>query len=165
MATNDSSLNQIRAMTALVIIGTFLFGAAVGAGLLYWLTPGPLPPPPPPVFHMLGELGLSTQQQQQAQDIRDRHEPKLRAIFLENFPKLRAAHNQMEEELRTILTPEQRQKLDELKTRRPFRGGFGPPPPGMGPPGAGLPPPFPPPPDSPAPLTPPLPSPPAESHN
>lgn len=155
MAGNDSSLNQIRAMTALIILGTFLFGAAVGAGLLYWLTPRPPPPPPSPVFHMLGELGLSAEQHQRAREIRDRHEPQLRAIFLESFPKMRAAHNQMEEELRTILTAEQRQRLDELKKRRPFRGGFGPPPQrGMGFPGEG-PPLFPPPPGPPpAPLAP-----------
>lgn len=139
MATDDSSPSRIRAVTALVIIGTFLLGTAVGAGLYHWRTPGRPPLPPAPVFHMLAELGLSASQQQRAQEIRERHEPELKAIFLESFPKMRAVHAKMEEELRAILTPEQQKKLDELTKLRPFRMGLGPPPPFPPPPGQSAP--------------------------
>jgi hypothetical protein len=130
MATDDVPLRRVRALTALVLLGTFLAGAILGAGLYRWLEPS-LPIPPAPVFHMLGELDLSPQQQVQAQKIVERHEPELRAILAEGFPKLRAVHTEMTRELRTILTPAQRQKLDELERRRPPLGGFAPP--GAGP--------------------------------
>jgi hypothetical protein len=130
MASDETSPSQIRVMTALVILGTFLAGAALGAGLLYWLSPGRPQPPPPPIFHMLGELNLSADQQSQSQKISERYQPKLQAIMRETFPKMRAVHAQMEEELRALLSADQRQKLDALKARRPPHDGHGPP--GMG---------------------------------
>lgn len=169
MATDDASQSRIRALTALVLVGTFLLGSAVGSGLLFWLTPRRPQPPPAPIFHMLAELGLNAAQQQQAQALRERHEPKLHAILIESMPKLRAVHDQMEADLRAILTPEQRQKLDEIERRRPFRGAVVPPPRiGPGEPDAGLLPPFPPlAPPPPATLLPPSPatSPPAPDPN
>jgi len=126
MATDDVPPRRVRALTALVLLGTFLAGVALGAGLYRWLVPS-LPIPPAPIFYMLGELDLNPQQQAQAQKIIERHEPKLRAILLEGIPKLRAVHIEMTQELRTILTSAQRQKLDELERRRLPPGGFGPP--------------------------------------
>lgn len=132
MATDDSSPSQIRVMTALVILGTFLAGAALGAGLIYWVMPFRPPLPPPPIFHMLDELGLSAEQQKQAWEISERHQPKLHAIMRETFPKIRGVQEQMEQEIRAVLSPEQQKKLDELKARRPMRGPIGPGGPGMG---------------------------------
>jgi len=75
-----------------------------------------------------------------AKEITGRYRPKLEALLLEGFPKIQAINDQMEGEMRQILTAEQARKLDELKAQRPPMPPFGPPgnggpPPAMMPPG------------------------------
>jgi Spy/CpxP family protein refolding chaperone len=145
MATNERSPRQIRLLTALLLFGTFLFGAVAGAGFSRWMQPprphGPWRPPflpgPP------GALQLTPAQEEKTKEITDRYRPQLEAIVRENFPKLQAVNERMEKELREILTPEQRQRLDELKAHRPPMpppGEMPPGPHGERPPGGGLPP-------------------------
>jgi Spy/CpxP family protein refolding chaperone len=148
MATNERSPRQIRLLTALLLFGTFLFGAVAGAGFSRCMQPprphGPWRPPflpgPP------GALQLTPAQEAKTKEITDRYRPRLEAVIRENFPKLQAINEQMENELRELLTPAQRQKLDEMKAHRPPMpppGEMPMPPPGQhgeGPPGGGLPP-------------------------
>jgi len=156
MASSETLPRQIRVMTALVILGTFLAGAIVGAGVYYLATPRPPPPPPMPL--PLGELGLTPEQDASARAIAERHRGELEAILRETFPKARAVTEQMEKELRALLTPSQQKRLDELKAaRRPPPGPRPPgppPPPGLHPPPPGL---RPPPPGAGGPVMPPPP--------
>ncbi|MBI2894025.1 MAG: periplasmic heavy metal sensor [Deltaproteobacteria bacterium] len=133
MAPAEASPRKIRLLTALVLFGTFVVGVIGGAGLCRWLGP-PAPPHPPPHFqpgHLgpFAELGLSGEQERRAREIMERHRPELEAILHETFPKVRAINERMARELREVLTPEQRSKLDEIEARRPP-----PPPPGFPPP-------------------------------
>lgn len=132
---------QIRVMTALVILGTFLAGAAVGAGVYRWLLPRP-PPPPPMMGLPIHDLGLSAEQEAQAHAVMDRHRDELEAIMRSTYPQVRAVQEQMEKEVRALLTPEQQKRLDEaLAHRRPRHPGPPPGEPGRGPPPGGPPPP------------------------
>jgi uncharacterized membrane protein len=153
MTTSERSPRQIRLVTALVLFGTFLLGAAAGVGLTRSSAP-PRPPRPPAPFlpGPPGALHMSPEQEAKARDITERYRPKLEAVWRESFPKLQALNEQMEKELREILSPEQRQQLDEMKAHRPpppggppMGGPGGPPPPppgaGFGPPPGGPPPP------------------------
>jgi Spy/CpxP family protein refolding chaperone len=118
---------SIRVVTALVILGTFLLGALAGAGLYHWLRPRP--PPPPPMGLPFRELQLTDEQQAQVDTITERHRDALETIMRDTYPKVRAVNEEVEREVRAILTPEQQRRLDEIKARRPLPRG-GPPPPG-----------------------------------
>ena len=150
--SQDTTVWRIHVLSGLLLLGTFLAGGAAGVGLAYALrAPGhPRPPEPPPFPRQFQELGLSAAQQQQAEAIFARHRPELDAVLQESYPKVRAINERMEAELRAILTPEQAQRLDALKARRPPHPphgadfGRGPPEPGPPPPGGGPPPPPPP---------------------
>lgn len=123
------SPRQIRLLTALLLLATFAVGVVTGAGILFLLGPPmPPPPPPPPFFAPLAGLDLTPTQQRQARAIQERHRPELDALVREAFPRVRAINDQMRQELRAILTPAQRAKLDEMDARRPP-----PPPPGAPP--------------------------------
>ena len=154
--TTERSPRQIRLLTALLLFGTFLFGAVAGTGFSRWnhMPPhlrrpsAPFLPGPP------GALSLTPEQEAKAHEITERYRPQLEAILRANFPKVQALNEQMEKELRELLTPEQTKILDEMKAHRPpmppwgtMPPGAGPPPPGdpgfMPPPGGG-PPPWPP---------------------
>ena len=153
--TSERSPRQIRLLTALLLFGTFLLGAVAGTGLSRW---NHLPPPPPRPAPFLpgppGALKLTPDQEAKARAITERYRPQLEAILRANFPKVQALNEQMEKELREILTEEQRKALDEMKARRPPMRPGGPMPvgagsqppgePGMMPPPGGGPPPWPP---------------------
>jgi Spy/CpxP family protein refolding chaperone len=141
MAENsDTSPRNVRLLTALLLVGTFAAGAVTGAGILRFMGPPGPPPPglggPPPMFGPLPleQLGLSQDQQNEVHEILERHRPELETILRESFPKVRAVNDQVEREVRAVLTAEQRARLDELKRRGPP-----PPPPGAPPPPPGFP--------------------------
>lgn len=153
----ERSPRQIRLLTALLLFGTFLLGAATGTGFSRWnhMPPGLHRPPPPFLPGPPGALKLTPEQEAKAHEITERYRPQLEAILRANFPKVQALNEQMEKELRQILTPEQAKILDEMKAHRPPMSPGGPggpppgnqefmPPPGGGPPAGGGPPPWPP---------------------
>lgn len=121
----DPAARRLHLWTGLVLLGTFLAGAAAGAGVSRALGPprhlggpgaGPGPEGRPPFPR---ELELTAAQEAQARAIFERHRPAIDAVIRETFPRVRAAQEEMERELRTILTPAQARTLDELAARRP----------------------------------------------
>jgi len=148
----DPSPRRLHLWTALVLAAVFAAGAATGAGLAWAFRPpghgpGPAPPRPPgdglPPF--FAELGLSPDQLARARAIAERHRAEIEAVVQESFPRVRAVQDQVDQEIRAILTPEQARRFDEFRSRRPplrGPGGRGERPPG--PPGD-FPPPLPPP--------------------
>jgi hypothetical protein len=90
--TTERSPRQIRLLTALLLFGTFLFGAVAGVGLSQWnhrLSHPPRPQAPflpgPP-----GALNLTPVQEAKAHEITERYRPQLEAILRANFPKVQA---------------------------------------------------------------------------
>ena len=153
--TTERSPRQIRLLTALLLFGTFLFGAVAGVGLSQWNHWPPNPPRPHAPFlpGPPGALNLTPVQEAKAHEITERYRPQLEAILRANFPKVQALNEQMEKELRALLTPAQTKILDEMKAHRPPMppgeetppGGPGfMPPPGNGPSRGGAPTPWPP---------------------
>ncbi|XXF74878.1 hypothetical protein P2318_17540 [Myxococcaceae bacterium GXIMD 01537] len=135
MATDTA--RRIHLWSGLIILGVFLAGVATGAGLFAWLRPYARPGPPfGGMPAPLRELNLTPEQHAQARAIFERHRTEVENLLHDTFPRVRAAQEEMDRELRAILTEEQARKFDELQARRP-RGppGFrGPPPEGMPPP-------------------------------
>jgi len=133
--TEPRSPRSIRLLTALLLVATFAFGSVTGVALTLWVRSdfphhrGHWPGPPPFGPLPLDELDLSPEQRQRAEAIFERHRPELDAILQEGFPKVRRVNDQIESEIRELLTPEQRTRLDELKARRPppRHGPHGPP--------------------------------------
>jgi uncharacterized membrane protein len=131
----DPNARRLHLWTALILLGVFLAGAATGAGLSVLLrTPrhrgqphGPAMLPPP-----LAELGLSPEQAEQARAIFERHRAEMETAVQAAFPRVRAVQEQVDSELRAILTSEQAARFDAMRARRP-------PLPGMGPGGPGTP--------------------------
>ena len=103
---------KVRIATAGVIIATFLVGAAVGAGGMRLMHPRRHGGPP---MLPLAELALTADQDRAAKAIIEKRRPELEAILHESFPKVRAIHEDVEREVRKLLTPEQNQHLDQLE--------------------------------------------------
>ena len=133
MAPSDASPRMVRLTTALLLVATFAAGTLTGAGVCRLVTVR-RPPPPPEMVAPFEEVGLSPEQRTKTYEIFEKHRGEFEAAVRETFPKVRAIHDQIEREVREVLTPEQRTKLDQLEARRPPGGpAHGPPPPGSAP--------------------------------
>jgi Spy/CpxP family protein refolding chaperone len=129
-------------LTAAVLAATFALGAIAGGGIFRWVVADRLLPSDglPREPWPLRQLDLSEEQHARVRDIFERHRPKLDAVLRESFPLVRSIHEEIDREIRDVLTPEQRAQFDRSKERRPF------PPPGLpNPPGGGAHPELPPP--------------------
>lgn len=71
--------------------------------------PGTLPPP------LLDELGATAEQRAAIERIVERYRPRTEALLRQTFPALRAITDSVDREIRAVLTPEQRAKLDRLR--------------------------------------------------
>jgi uncharacterized membrane protein len=147
MSSAETSTRRIHLWSGLIVLCVFLAGAVAGAGLSAWLHPPPSRPPPPRHGWLpphLGELELTVDQQKKAQVIFEKYRTIMEDLVQETFPRVRATQDQMEQELRAILTDAQGKKLDEIRARRPPPPSGGPRnhgPPGLGPEPDGPPPP------------------------
>lgn len=134
--------SRIHLLSGLIFLVVFLAGAATGAGTYAWLRP---PGPPMPRHHRPGglpppwdELGLTTEQQEKARPIFEQYRAAVESAVQSTLPQVRAAQQQLEKDLRPILTEAQATRLAQIQQRRPpHLGPPGPPgPPGaLGPPG------------------------------
>jgi Spy/CpxP family protein refolding chaperone len=126
---------RLRLFTIAVLAATFALGAIAGGGVYRWvvadrlLPADDLPRGPWP----LHQLDLSDDQRARVHDIFERHRPELDALLRESFPQVRSIHEQIDSEIRDVLTPEQRARFDRIKESRPFPPPGLPPPPGQGP--------------------------------
>jgi len=92
-------------------------------------TPAPSTPPSPgeeggwhhgpggPLEHLTRELNLTDDQKAKIKPILDQNLPQLKAIHEEAVAKAKPIMDSMAAQIRPLLTPEQQQKLDELKQR------------------------------------------------
>lgn len=142
MKIDEKSPTKIRIVTALLLFGVFASGVITGAGLFHWLNPPPFFRPPRGLPGPFSELGLSKEQEEKVVEIFEKHRPKLDAILQQTFPKARKVFDAIDQEVRTVLTAEQKKKFDTIKREKgPFPPiGSEPPfephgPPPFGPPG------------------------------
>jgi len=121
---NAPNPRRFQWISGLLLVLLYVLGLATGVGLTRWLTPvhGPGGPPSHPHHgrppQLIDELNLTPEQDRQVRAIYDKHNPALEAILHENFPRIRAIQDQVEREIRAILTPEQQERLDRAKSRR-----------------------------------------------
>ncbi len=103
---------------------------AFGSGLLggFWFeryiahkkrpTFGPRPPREavhfPSLEQMSRELGLSTEQEDQIRQIFERNDARLKELRSEMHARLTEIRSKLKAELEAVLTPEQRQKFEEM---------------------------------------------------
>lgn len=146
--------SRARRRAALALLATFMAGALAGAGVEHLRAarapqgfPAGLPLPPP-----FEELDLTATQRDRILEILERRRPEMDAIMAEVLPRMRAVATSVDAEVRGALTPEQREKLDQIRAQRiilpaprlcPPGASSCPPPILLGPPGSG--PPLPPP--------------------
>ncbi len=121
---NPPNPRRFQWISGLLLVLLYALGLATGVGLTRWLQSSRGPGDPPPHPHhgrppqMIDELNLTPEQDRQVRAIYDKHNPALEAILHENFPRIRAIQDQVEREIRAILTPQQQRALDEAKSRR-----------------------------------------------
>ena len=134
------SESWLRLMSGFVLVGVFAAGAVFGAALLRFVGPHapthegrppgfPPGPPPGPIEAMTHELDLDATQRDQLRAIADAHRGELDAIMRDTQPKLHAVLDAIENDMKPHLRPDQAEKLEAWRKRRPP-----PPVPGMGPP-------------------------------
>jgi Spy/CpxP family protein refolding chaperone len=146
MTDTVESLGRIRLQGIMLLVLVFLAGGLSGAALMRVSARGPEPHGPPlmegppgmtpgripPVFD---RLGLSDDQRVRIQAAFDGARPKSDSILGAALPAVRAIMDSLREEIRAILTEEQRKQFDEMERNRPPGGpGRGEPP--FGPPQA-----------------------------
>lgn len=123
MLRGDSSPLRVRVLTALIVAGVFSSGAIVGAGIYRWGSGAAAPAEAH--GHGVGlwmpveELELSPEQYAKVSAIVERGRLELDAVVRESFPRVRAIDEQMQKEVKAVLTPEQQKKLEDLKRRGP----------------------------------------------
>lgn len=121
---NPPNPRKFQWISGLLLVLLYVLGLATGVGLTRWLQPahGPGGPPPPPHHgkppQLIDELNLTPEQDRQVRAIYDKHNPALEAVLRENFPRIQVIQDQVEREIRAILTPEQQRRLDHAKSRR-----------------------------------------------
>jgi Spy/CpxP family protein refolding chaperone len=127
----------------LYFVATFLLGAVVGAAgvLLYgwyggqWHRPG-RPNKEEIVRRLTRDLELTESQVGEIRKIFDESGAKFRALEQEVGPRFQAIRQERRDRIRAVLTPEQREKFDEIIRRREAKEKRrkGPPPPPSPPP-------------------------------
>jgi Spy/CpxP family protein refolding chaperone len=134
MKQSVESLGRIRLQGVALLAVTLVVGVLAGmAGERYRATRREPPRPFPPAVGELPapyrQLDLSDDQRARILEILERRHASTDSVLREVVPKLRAVTDSVQQEIRAVLTPEQRAKLDEEF------GGFVPPALGPGVPG------------------------------
>jgi len=118
-----------RSLALVSVAGLFLLGILIGAlGMhLYYATKFPGPPGFGPRGHRPGgpfmgerlerELGLSVEQKQRIDEIIRESRVEGEALREEMFPRVHAQMERTRERIMEVLTPEQREKFEELRHR------------------------------------------------
>jgi hypothetical protein len=109
----------LRTMSVLVLVGVFAAGGLFGAAVMRWTAPTPPPPPRDPIEAIVRELALDPDQASALHSIAIAHGPDLQAIARATQPKIRAVLFAIEDELRPRLRPDQVEKLEAWRARRP----------------------------------------------
>jgi hypothetical protein len=110
-------------LASLALILAFVAGAFAGAAWERMRTPDRRRVPTPRTVHeitasMQGRYGLSDAQARQVETILARRRPRVDSLMATIRPQLRAAFDSTSAEIRTVLTPAQREKFDREQAIR-----------------------------------------------
>ncbi len=116
-----SRLNQ-RALGSVVLTLTFLAGAVAGTvALKVWSRSEMCATlKTSNMSAVLDELSLTRAQRLTADSILEHSAPRTEAIMLELARRMRSVADSVDTQLRSILTPQQQRRLDELQRKRVF---------------------------------------------
>ncbi len=128
-------MSRIPRTSVLIVLAAFLAGAGTGAGVMASYRRPPHRPPPPgakdsrrlPPY--LNRVDLTAEQRAQIEAIVDKYHSRFEAVFQESAPKLKTLRDELDAEIRPVLTPAQREQLEADRARHGPGPGFGPPPP------------------------------------
>lgn len=120
---NSGARTHRRVMAAALLLATFLAGAASGYFLAHSHTPPAegmedgririlLPDSLPPAFL---QLNLSADQRTRVIGILTRARPKTDSTLRDVIPRLRALTDSVDQEIRAVLRPEQRERLAAMR--------------------------------------------------
>jgi hypothetical protein len=117
-----SASRRARLVAAALLTAVFIAGLAVGVALDRYANLGGGPGVRAVVLSdmsgVLDKLELTPQQRVQAGAIIERSAPRTEQTMLEVADRLRAISDSVDSELRAILTPPQRLRLDSLRVNR-----------------------------------------------
>jgi len=118
----DPTPRRARSLTAAWIVLGFAAGAVVGVAADRWLAPAPVLGTRVirDMSTVLDGLGLTPDQRASAEAILERSAPRSEDAMREAAGRLQVVADSLDAELRAILTPEQRTRLDELRSRPVF---------------------------------------------
>lgn len=127
MAINKP-IGHTKIFAVVVLMAVFLIGAASGAAAWHAIMTSRRPPMRGPIpLHL---LELTTDQEEKVNEIFEAHRPKLDAVLESTFPKVQAINEEIEDEVKALLTVEQKEKFESIHSKRPDG-----PPPGLPRPG------------------------------
>lgn len=121
----EPSRQRVRWLSAMVLVGTFVAGLLTGLGL----APSHAPPHPPPggpgavpglkPAFPFKEVGLNAEQEAQVKQILARSKPRMDQLMAQLLPPIQALSAEIEQEVLRVLTPEQRERLEQFKRANP----------------------------------------------
>jgi Spy/CpxP family protein refolding chaperone len=111
-----TSQPRLRGLIISLLVLTFIAGASAGIAGDRLIAPQKHVRVMVDMSGVFDRLGLTAEQRRQADSIVERSAPRAEAIMIETAERLRSVADSVDSELREILTPEQRARLDELKT-------------------------------------------------
>jgi Spy/CpxP family protein refolding chaperone len=109
---------RARVLVMTLLLLAFLAGGAAGVVAARTLGPRPAIKTSFDMAPVLDELDLTQEQRRQAEAILERNAPRSSAVMMELAERLRAVADSVDLELRAILTPEQRERLDAMRRDR-----------------------------------------------
>jgi Spy/CpxP family protein refolding chaperone len=116
-------MQRSKGLAALLLIAALIVGGAIGFSLHRFIHRPPACPPSPRGYwnHLAHEWELTPQQRVKIDSLLDMQHKKIAALFDPTVRQMdslrtimRAISDSTQEQMRLILTPEQRQKLDAL---------------------------------------------------
>ena len=116
-----------RVVAALLIVGALIAGVVLGVAgdraWMHWHRPPRAPHFDRVVEHLDHALDLTPQQHESVKQIVARHGSRIEAISASIRPQMRQEIDAMNAEIEKVLTPEQRNKFQQLQQRHMNRRG------------------------------------------
>jgi Spy/CpxP family protein refolding chaperone len=122
---SDPHVSRARRRAAIALIATFLAGGLAGAGIEHLRASAPAHPNGPPTFEMplppfFEELDLTEDQRARIVAVLEGRRGEMDAVMSEVSPRMRAIGDSIDAEIRSILTPAQREKFDQSRREPRF---------------------------------------------